>query len=107
MAISTTNYFFFRPKLYSLKYSDGSGEKIKFKGLKKYIVEQELEYNDFEKRLEGIILPLHQMHNIQAKMFELYVEKSTKVSLCINETKRKWVSLNKSFAYGNPLAANL
>ena len=82
-------------------------EKIKFKGLKKYIVEQQLDYDAFEKRLEGVILPLHQMFNIRAKLFDLYLEKSTKASLCINETKRKWVSLNTSYAYGNPRALHL
>ena len=100
-------FLYLRPKLYALKYSDGFGEKIKFRGLKKCIVEQELNYDSFEKRLEGIILPHHQMHNIRAKLFQLYVEKSSKVSLCLNETKRKWVDVNTSFAYGNPQGRNL
>ena len=99
--------FFLRPKLYALKYSDGSGDKIKFRGLKKSIVDQELNYDSFERRLEGVILPHHQMHNIRMKLFQLYVEKSSKVSLCLNETKRKWVGLNTSYAYGNPQGENL
>ena len=88
--------------MYAIKYSKEDMDcHQRFRGLKKSIVKKDLTFHSFEMILKGLILPLHEIHNLRARLFDVYLEKSSKASLSLFEDKRHWVNQFFSYAYGN------
>ena len=100
-----------RPKMYSLQLcsSDDDPSQIvdtpdamcirRLKGLARRTVKAQIRHENYLQCLRTAIPQRHAMYNIRSFEHQLYITRTSKVSLSAFEDKRQWYSPLHSFAY--------
>ena len=82
-----THFVGLRPKLYCFKIEE-QGEKRKAKGVKKYVINQSLEFKYYKKCLFTEEEVMREMNILRSQNHETFSMKVNKVALSANDNKR-------------------
>ena len=96
-----THFIGLKPKSYAFKVQGDKKEYKKSKGVVKGKVNTELNYDMYERTLNGEIKPTVRFNTIRSKNHHIFSINQTKFALSNFENKRHWLDTNLSLPYGH------
>ena len=96
-----THFIGLKPKSYAFKVQGDKKEYKKSKGVVKGKVNTELNYDMYERTLNGEIKPAVRFNTIRSKNHHIFSINQTKFALSNFENKRHWLDTNLSLPYGH------
>ena len=96
-----THFIGLKPKSYAFKVQGDKKEYKKSKGVVKGKVNTELNYDMYERTLNGEIKPTVKFNTIRSKNHHIFSINQTKFALSNFENKRHWLDTNLSLPYGH------
>ena len=96
-----THFIGLKPKSYAFKVQGDKKEYKKSKGVVKGKVNTELNYDMYERTLNGEIKPTVKFNTIRSKNHHIFSINQTKFALGNFENKRHWLDTNLSLPYGH------
>ena len=96
-----THFIGLKPKSYAFKVQGDKKEYKKSKGVVKGKVNTELNYDMYERTLNGEIKPTVKFNTIRSKNHHICSINQTKFALSNFENKRHWLDTNLSLPYGH------
>ena len=96
-----THFIGLKPKSYAFKVQGDKKEYKKSKGVVKGKVNTELNYDMYERTLNGEIKPTVRFNTIRTKNHHIFSINQTKFALSNFENKRHWLDTNLSLPYGH------
>ena len=96
-----THFIGLKPKSYAFKAQGDKKEYKKSKGVVKGKVNTELNYDMYERTLNGEIKPTVKFNTIRSKNHHIFSINQTKFALSNFENKRHWLDTNLSLPYGH------
>ena len=96
-----THFIGLKPKSYAFKVQGDKKEYKKSKGVVKGKVNTELNYDMYERTLNGEIKPTVKFNTLRSKNHHIFSKNQTKFALSNFENKRHWLDTNLSLPYGH------
>ena len=96
-----THFIGLKPKSYAFKVQGDKKEYKKSKGVVKGKANTELNYDMYERTLNGEIKPTVRFNTLRSKNHHIFSINQTKFALSNFENKRHWLDTNLSLPYGH------